>query len=562
MTDNHHPHVRLVSFVGTSAYNPIAWTLEGNTSTPQELFPFALCELLPEIDELVFLGTTEAKAKWHPHILDKKPDAKFVTLSKGATERERWALFDTVCSELQAPSPGGSRPTSLLLDVTHGFRSQPLLGFSAAAFMLSEWTRSRKDAPPLRILYGAFEAKSDSGVAPVWDLTELVAADRWNAALNALINYGRANELAVLAAKTSKLHIGRARSTGKTGNELAVESFIRDLGSAAQAFADDLVMVRQRSLMTGSAPKLVEVLKRPAAEQWSERLPVLRSSLASLRAKVAALCTEDIFSEDGLQKTANLITLYGDMQRYAEQSATLREALVSHYAWLTNADLRHDETLKDARQALERRWTQLVNTLRDTKKSKDDKLLLAPRLRENLELALQTVEPRNDIQHGGMNANPTKANTLINTLHALQQRYASLVERRERGERFVNISNHPIARWSSAQIEAARALGFGEPVDITEAVPMIHPQATSQEVTALVQRIVRTAINMRAGAAMVAGEYTLTMALVRELQQSGIRCFAATTAREAHEQQLPDDAVERRHIFRFVGFREYRNSAY
>lgn len=550
---------RLVCFLGIGRYEEVCWRMGEKVSSPQKLFPVALCELLP-ISEVFVLCTTEAKNKWFTTLQDeinqRSPQIRMTLceLPPGASEKELWVVFEKTLGSLDA---SGEAPPDVILDVTYGFRSQPMVALAAANFLLSERSRQREASKSLRIVYGAFESKTE-GVAPVWDLTELLSVTRWSGALDALLKYGRADELESLGALVSKLSVEQASRAGLRGPELAPESFLKRLGKAARCFADDLSFARQQALMTESAPVLHRLLESDDAKLWAGRLPLLRPSLESLQEKVGSLVWEgNIFSEGGLRATARLVAYYGELQRFAEQAATLREGLVSHFAWLTGVRLSLGRGLNfdRAREQVESRWNALCFSLRN-----GAGLAVSARLRSNLELSLKVQGLRNDIEHCGMREEPSDAVTLRKNLAALQKSFTELLEKPSEGECFVNLTNHPVAGWSQEQKAAAISLGHGEPKDLSEeAIQLLSvpTSATPEEVQARAETLCREVLRMGAGAVMVSGEYTLTAALVVALQQRGARCFAATTERNTEEKLLPDGKVERKLVFQFVQMREY-----
>ena len=62
----------------------------------------------------------------------------------------------------------------IILDVTHGFRSLPMLIFVVAAYL-----RQMKYVVLERVVYGAYEAKDENYNAPVFDLTLMVELMDW-----------------------------------------------------------------------------------------------------------------------------------------------------------------------------------------------------------------------------------------------------------------------------------------------------------------------------------------------------------------------------------------------
>lgn len=118
--------------------------------------------------------------------------------------------------------------------------------------------------------------------------------------------------------------------------------------------------------------------------------------------------------------------------------------------------------------------------------------------------------------------------------------------------KFINLSNHPSAGWTEAQITAALAIAPGaEVVDIR--FPDVNPAASTEEVLAEATRIVATMGLSEAVAAMVAGEPLMCLGLVEELEARGVRCYSATTRRVVEEVN-----GEKRSRFEFVRFRAWR----
>ncbi len=120
---------------------------------------------------------------------------------------------------------------------------------------------------------------------------------------------------------------------------------------------------------------------------------------------------------------------------------------------------------------------------------------------------------------------------------------------------FVNYSNHVSSRWSSAQLEAARA--YGDIVDIPFA--QVDPSATKAEVDALAEAEVAKIMDATPSIAMVQGEMTLVYNVVRRLQDKGVKCVAACTRRRTDEevQRLAAAGLTKEGMFEFMGFREY-----
>ncbi|NBB86621.1 MAG: CRISPR-associated DxTHG motif protein [Bacteroidetes bacterium] len=123
--------MRLVSFLGTSDYQPTTYTLpDGNTCQS----PYVQEALLRyyEPSSVVVLVTPAARAR-HADALTRQLAASGVTphfkaIETPVSEAAQWALFDVLSEALQ----GTDRA---MLDITHGFRSAPLVGVAAALYL-------------------------------------------------------------------------------------------------------------------------------------------------------------------------------------------------------------------------------------------------------------------------------------------------------------------------------------------------------------------------------------------------------------------------------------------
>lgn len=113
----------------------------------------------------------------------------------------------------------------------------------------------------------------------------------------------------------------------------------------------------------------------------------------------------------------------------------------------------------------------------------------------------------------------------------------------------LNLSNHPSASWSEAQLQAATAL-YGSVEDLP--FPAIPPDADTAEVQLLARHYFEQATARCPAAVHLMGEMTFTFALVQLLREAGIPCIASTTERIAEER-----GGQKIVTFRFVQFRSY-----
>ena len=123
---------------------------------------------------------------------------------------------------------------------------------------------------------------------------------------------------------------------------------------------------------------------------------------------------------------------------------------------------------------------------------------------------------------------------------------------------FVNVSNHPSARWSPEQIEAALALGGGEIRDVQ--FPNVPAMSTTSDVLDMAIDLVEDLFHeVGAGqgdTVMVQGEFSLTISTVERLIAYGLKCVVACSEREVIETVNDDGSTTKTAVFKFRQFRE------
>lgn len=82
------------------------------------------------------------------------------------------------------------------LDITHSFRSIPFFMYMMVDFI--RHLRIKEDIKIAGIYYGMLDAQSDSGVAPIVDLSSLYDIAEWTKAASNFINYGNGYQMAEL----------------------------------------------------------------------------------------------------------------------------------------------------------------------------------------------------------------------------------------------------------------------------------------------------------------------------------------------------------------------------
>jgi len=120
----------------------------------------------------------------------------------------------------------------------------------------------------------------------------------------------------------------------------------------------------------------------------------------------------------------------------------------------------------------------------------------------------------------------------------------------------INLTNHPWRTWPEAQKAAAKR--YGKTVDLP--FPAVPPEAPTQEIVRLAEAhaqlcrdLLKQADPATEHAVHIMGEMTFVYHFVRQISQHSVLCLAATSARNATE----NDRGEKTSRFEFVMFRAY-----
>jgi CRISPR-associated protein Csx16 len=521
---------RLVTFLGLGrldrnrlehVYHPTTYALGEQRAQTTHFVCRALCELLAPA-EVVVLATEKAEDA-HGSALKTAlragnfPSPKFVRIPVGESREQLWEQFELIKEQLRY-STG-----PVMLDITHGFRSSPFFAAGIASFVRA----IDEDPPDLRVCYaGALGAGTD-GTTPIWDLSEFVALLDWTSALTLFLRTGRAEAAAAEAER-----IGRqVRQAWFTAGRIGTEPRLKELGESLRQFGKDLETLRTGDLLIGRGGKPSSAARLHAAvaaarEDVAIHTPPLADVLDRVAEMVRPLAGQrmDLSGVEGHDAVMALAETYLRFGRYLEAAATIREGWVNQYA--SKAALAPGAPLFDGEE------------------------------RERAEMAAYNSDPvfrevtdrRNDLLHGQYRRSGQSADGIAGKVRELANKFKASPSN-QASTCFVNLTNHPSSHWEQDQTEAALALA-GSVQDVR--FPNVPPEASEKDLTTMAEACLAQ-LPRRATHALVQGEFTLAFEVVRQLQERGITCLAATTQRVVEET----DGGRKTSTFRFVRFRAY-----
>ncbi|WP_105316773.1 TM1812 family CRISPR-associated protein [Thermus tenuipuniceus] len=376
----------VLSFLGTGNYQEVPYRLDGEVyTTPytQE----ALARHYPD-HTLKVLLTQKAKER-HGEALRARVAYEEVPIPDGRTVEELWGIFNAMAEGV----PEGAH---LVLDVSHGFRSQPILGLAVAHF-LEVAKRVRVE----RIVYGILLEEEARG--EFLDLTPFLELLSWTEAARDLARYGFGRPLGQLL---KKLH---------RQSWLEKEAQVRTLGTMGNTLDQlslSLELLRVKEVGK-HARRLLEALGR--VEEDLARLPRSRPLgllLRLLETRYRPLTVEDPFSIEGLQAQAAMVDLLLETGSLAQAVALMRELVVSVVCLERGFDLLGE---REAAEGLLGSW------------SKKAKAGAKGHPGELGQLWGELTDIRNDTLHASMRQNPTPAGSLEDRIRQIWPKIRALV---------------------------------------------------------------------------------------------------------------------------------------
>ena len=232
------------------------------TKYPQTALIQMLCKDFDENDKIRIFVTEKAKNKnWLPEntlrdelsSLNLKADVKEVDVPDGDSEKKLWEIFQIVYGELD-------ENTSIIFDMTNGFRSLPIFGMTVI-----NYSRYLKNTTLGGIYYGAIDAKNEKGEAPVFNVTPAFDLMDWTSAANSFTKYGVADELC------NKINEKKELTDPANGLSDSIKAMVRNMNYSrgvqifhGQLFTDCIKKIRNYKSTDADtvAPVIVPILDR------------------------------------------------------------------------------------------------------------------------------------------------------------------------------------------------------------------------------------------------------------------------------------------------------------
>jgi CRISPR-associated DxTHG motif protein len=390
--------MKLLTFVGTNRYETTTYVWQ-NLRCETKFVAEALTSWLSADKVVVFL-TRDAfeHENWEQlSQLLQGMEVQTVSIPDGRTEQEIWEIFEAVVSSVE-------QGDEIAIDVTHAFRSLPMVLVAVAAFL-----RTVKAVRVRHIFYGCY--MKDEPESPVIDLNLLLELLDWMEATRRFKETGDARWIGEKLRSTQdrlrREHKGEPTELKSAGRQLIALSMALHLARPIEA-AD-------------AAKQLQGLLPKASGEiqTWAKPFSLL---LNDLQAQVERLACEntDILDSQHLEKQLQFIE---QLQRYGlvtQATQMAREWVVNWAIWYSKGkvDLPSGDWLdKDVRDEIERVLNSGFADKQEPKPAEWLKNCEVTSILRKLWPALPDL--RNDFAHCGMRKQPRRAEDLDNQAQRL-----------------------------------------------------------------------------------------------------------------------------------------------
>jgi CRISPR-associated DxTHG motif protein len=399
--------LKAISFLGTGDYKTVTYCWQGR-ECQTHLFPEAVACIFEPEKVLVFVTPT---AKQHENFaaLSERLGAKMeaVDIPEGRSEKELWEIFDQVASSV-------GEGDKVILDITHAFRSIPMIVFAVAAYL-----RRTKGVTIERIIYGAFEARDENNRAPIFDLTPLLDLLDW---LSGAEFFLRRSDATVLAGRLEDIH----RRAWKTPLGEDLPRRLQTVANKLCFFSQALHLARPRDVMR-NAHELLPMLKEVAleAERWAKPFAVILEQIHSEIAKFAH-DSPDRLDKENLQKQLALIEHFVEKGLWVQATLLAREWVVSWVALQRGSGDWLDRKYREGE--IEKALGAAVQRLRQASEEVPDWFDEMPKSEEVAKLWDWLGGLRNDLAHCGMRKDAADISSIERRVREIPKRLKALMD--------------------------------------------------------------------------------------------------------------------------------------
>lgn len=394
---------KFISFLGTGKYDKCQYKFQENIGKEVKYIQDDLidrfCGDYDENDKVVFFLTSEAKnAHWSTGlentIKEKNLKCKIcpVDIKDSKTESDIWGLFQQIYENIDEYD-------EIIFDLTHSFRYLPMLFFS-----ILHYASFLKNISVQGIYYGAFDPKSESKVAPIFDLTDSFKVMEWANAADAFVSYGYADKLEKLAKERGKDFIG-------AGN----------LAKNISTMSKSIMCSRIPEIVAG---KVFDCIDTKISQGAGNLQPAFKPILEKVSDKISG------FKRNDASNFIPAVQWSVDHKMVPQGATILQEGFLTYimcrHVSVADTDILYD---RDLRQYVSDRLHRYSEENVSEYKELLDKICKDKFTQDCCEIWKEISQLRNAVNHGGTDKNhQNSSDSLFNQLEKLFKSVKSIVE--------------------------------------------------------------------------------------------------------------------------------------
>jgi CRISPR-associated DxTHG motif protein len=369
----------ILTMLGTGDYKETDYTL-GNKNHRTSLVPVAVKTWFPEYIVKV-LVTPEAKQKHWATLESAIPNSQLLPIQI----QDPWSIYQAITDNIPENS-------SLILDITHGFRSLPMISMLTVSFL-----RAAKNVKLEYLLYGAYEYKETTEIT---DLTELITMLDWANATNRFLETGDARKFENLL-------------------ESKFASPLKNAAGELRKFSEAMALHRTEEASETAQRVFKDLQEAKTAVKTQKQQPFLLLEERIINA-IHPIANENIIFSQFAQ-----IEWYTRQRQHAQAIALAREWMVSVRIWVTDKWF----SVSNQERELAENWLTSFSKLLEYK-SDEEKLAQDEATKEQFfQKKLKKIPPqwqsfiilwgklayqRNDYAHFGMRPNKISSGKTLN----------------------------------------------------------------------------------------------------------------------------------------------------
>jgi CRISPR-associated DxTHG motif protein len=368
--------MKLITFLGITDYEEVEYRWH-DLSKPTKFVQEALVRWLQPETTCVLLTKEARKKHWNDlsQRLQGHTQIVEVDIPDGKSEEELWEIFAAISKDVQEGD-------EIVFDITHGFRSLPMIALLTIAYL-----KQVKGVKVQHVVYGVYEKGKHE--APILDLTPFADLLDWLAAAKMFTATGDSSELGRLI---QDVQDAAHRNKEAYGDSLPLA--LKNFGAALAEVSDDLLLARVPNLPK-SVRKLAERQSAANTEvpQWARPLTLLLDKIAATYAP---------FQDDSLPTQVKLIRWYLDHNHIVQATTLAREWVVSYYAQQKSLSRNDAESELNQRannqenDELVQLWSSIRNIRNDLAHCgfgrEERQVLSATSIRQNAEEVVKQIE--------------------------------------------------------------------------------------------------------------------------------------------------------------------------